>query len=522
MRKRVLLATTTLLLAALPAAAADSELQKLEEAVQALQKEIAQLKARQAETEKQVQAQAPSPDLPKLIESPTHQFGLTSADGANSIALIARMQVDAADYIHVAPEGGAKGAGPGGTAGPLDSGINARRARLGIGGVFLSDWAYRLIYDFGSSSDSLTTGVSGAGTSGVENAYLTYNGFYKKSNALPIAIDIGYLDVPWTLDEATSSNDIMFLERASPQVVATQFGGGDFRSALGVRSNTSRFWAGLYLTGPLSGAPHTGAAEGNLSLLGRASYQLVQSDDWSLHVGANAGHLFNSRLNVSTIGTSSVKTTLGNQALALNDRPELRVDPTAILNTGNIPAHAGDVVGAETALAAGNFFAQGEYLHYRISQNAGGVNPSDGAVNLLNPDLDFQGGYVEASYSIGGRRRYIPETGAYSAVIPDHPFTLSNGGWGAFELAARFSAIDLNDKFTPGRATHLSGGVNGGDQKGLDVGLNWYPNLNVKFMLDYIHTDINNLFKPTTNGTASTTPAGAHVQAVAARSQVAF
>jgi phosphate-selective porin OprO/OprP len=491
--------TTLALMAASPALADDDRLQKLEDELHKLESEIAQLK----------QAQSASPELPKLIESPTHQFGLSSADGANSIAVIARFQLDAADYVKSPTT-------------PLDSGVNARRARLGIGGTFMNDWSYRLIYDFGSSADSLTPGVAGAPTSGVENAYLTYNGFNKQSNAFPLAIDIGYLDIPWTLDEATSSNDIMFMERASPQVVATQFGGGDFRSAVGARSNGKRYWAGLYLTGPVSGAPHAGASNGNLALLGRAAYQLIQNDDFSLHFGANGGHLFSSRAIVTTTTATSIKTSLGAQSLTLSDRPELRVDPTAILNTGSIPAREGNLYGAETALGWGNFFAQGEYLHYQVNQNPGGINPGDGAVNLAAPDLNFQGGYAEASYAFGGRRRYIPETGAYSGVIPEHPFSLTSGGWGAFELAARFSDIDLNDHFTQGRASHLTGGVNGGEQRGIDVGLNWYPNLNVKFMLDYIHTDIDKLFKPTTNGAASSTPAGAHVDAVAARSQVAF
>jgi phosphate-selective porin OprO and OprP len=59
------------------------------------------------------------------------------------------------------------------------------------------------------------------------------------------------------MEEATSSNDIMFIERSTAQVVATEFGGGDFRSALDVRSNNDRYWVGAFLTGPNSGALHT-------------------------------------------------------------------------------------------------------------------------------------------------------------------------------------------------------------------------------------------------------------------------
>ncbi len=70
----------------LAAAQEDSAIQRLEATLQrlesqhqaelkALQAEINDLKAKQAETDKQIQAQAPTPERPQLIESPTHQFG---------------------------------------------------------------------------------------------------------------------------------------------------------------------------------------------------------------------------------------------------------------------------------------------------------------------------------------------------------------------------------------------------------------------------------------------------------------
>lgn len=521
-------------LIAQPATAADdTQIQRLENAIQRLesqhqselqqlQAEISQLKDQQNKTQQQVQIQATSQQEPKLVESPGHQFGMKSADGQNSIAILARLHFDAADYYKTSPEGGAKGVGPGGQGGPLESGTNARRARLGIGGTFMGDWSYRLIYDFGGSSDSLTSGVSGAVSSGVENAYITYRGFHTPAYIIPVAIDLGYMDIPWTLDEATSSNDIMFLERSSSQVVATQFGGGDFRSGFGARANSNRYWASLYLTGPQSGAPHTGANVGNYALLSRASYQIVESENASLHLGVNVGHLFNARANSTATTSSSISTVNSNTALALGDRPELRVDPTVILNTGNIPANSGTVAGIEAAAAYGPFFVQSEYFHYWVQQRPGGINPSDGVANAVSPTLNFDGGYLEASYSLGGRRHYVKETGAYSGVIPTHSFSLSEGGWGALEIAARYSEINLNDQFTPGSAPHLTGGINGGDQKGIDFGLNWYPNLNVRFMFDYIHTDVGKLYKPTTNGTASASPAGARIDALALRSQFLF
>src|SRR6185312_15873897 len=122
-----------------------------------------------------------------------------------------------------------------------------------------NDWQYTLIYDLGGNSDSLNlnnalangnsktnTATSNSAFSGVENALITYNGFYNGHHLFPVAVDFGVMDVPWTLQEATSSNDIVFMERSSAQVVATAFGGGDFRAA--------------YITGPTTGALHTDGA----------------------------------------------------------------------------------------------------------------------------------------------------------------------------------------------------------------------------------------------------------------------
>jgi hypothetical protein len=46
------------------------------------------------------------------------------------------------------------------------------------------------------------------------------------------------------LDEATSSNDIMVMERASFQVIASSIADGDFRSAGGIRAFNDWGWSG--------------------------------------------------------------------------------------------------------------------------------------------------------------------------------------------------------------------------------------------------------------------------------------
>jgi phosphate-selective porin OprO and OprP len=489
-----------------------SEIDALKQQMSQMQQKIENLQRKEqlneeksnaaAQAAAQAVARARPSNEPRVTESATHEFGLASSDGRYTINLTGVLDLDTASYFDYSPDKSTVDR-------RLASGINARRARIGVTGLIDGDWVYRLVYDFGGSSDSLNFTNAGANgnkvsapalgntaLSGIENALLTYNGFY--NGPIPIAFDFGIMDVPWTLDEPTGANNIMFLERSSAQVVATEFGGGDSRTAFGVRSNNDRYWVGAYLTGPQAGAFHTDEAltcttsvstcastlgQGpQLSFLGRASYQIIQNDDVSLHVGINFGDLFRPR------GSNNAST------ITLSDRPELRIDPTVFLATPAIAASSGTVIGAEAAAAWHNAFVQAEYYHYAINS----IAPT--------PDVSFNGGYVQASYSFGGRRLYSPTTGAYTGVIPDAPLSFKNGGWGAIELAARYSIVDLNDQT-----------IIGGKQTTYSVGLNYYPNLNIRFMLDFEHADID---IPAAIGGPSTK--GASFDAIAGRTQINF
>jgi phosphate-selective porin OprO and OprP len=456
----------------------------------------AQAAAAAAEAKARAAAVVPSPPPPPgphVVQTSGNRFGLESADKRNSIYLTGRLHFDVGDYLNYDPQS-KKFA----SVQDLNSGVNARRARLGIVGKFAGDWAYALIADFGGSTDV-------GGPSYIENAFLTYNGL--NTGPLPLAFDIGYQDTPFTLDEATSSNNIMFVERASVQTIASGIFAGDNRSALGVRSNDKRYWAGVYVTGPTSGASHTSGEP--LGAFGRAAYQVLDGPDYSLHLGGDIGGL----LKPPVAG--------GVRTITLSDRPELRVDPTSILSTGALgtAAHPVDdaaVYGVEAAAGYRSLFAQGEYYHITVDRNG---LPSNG----------FDGGYVEASWTLTGEHRhYSPGSGAYGGIVPDHPFApwSQNYGLGAFELAGRYSRISLNDNFTPGIAPGATNAVGGGRQTVYTVGLNWYPNANIRFMFDYLHGSIDKRFSTAAGGgiagTALGTPVGGNFDAVVLRTQFAF
>jgi phosphate-selective porin OprO/OprP len=490
-------------------AAISSQIQALQDQVRALTQQLQTLQGQvnqtqQTETQTQravdqikTQPQASSGGI--VASMPNNRPTLSTADGQNSISLTGRLHFDAGDYLNVSPSS-AKGS----VANNLNSGVNLRRGRIGVVGKIMGDWNYGLIYDFGGSNDSgpATGTTGGITTGGIETAELTYNGFR------PFAIEGGYEDVPYTLEEATSSNDIMFVERSSAQVIAVNLAAGDFRSNFGGHWNNDRAWVGLYGTGPTSGSSHAGLGS-QFGAVGRATYQVLQSDNYSFHIGADAEGL----VKPPTSGAGGFR-----QVTTFSDRPELRIDTTQILNTGTLgsaanPVTGASVMGLETAGGFGPLFAQAEYFHYDVSRQS-------------LSDAKFDGGYIEGSYTITGEhRKYIPGTGAYSGITPDHPFSLSSGDWGAFELAARYSVIDLNDHYTTGAATSGStNAVAGGEQQVIALGLNWYVNSNIRFMFDYLHGIVD---RPN-GGTVSTAlvPLGAGVgakfDAVALRTQVAW
>jgi phosphate-selective porin OprO and OprP len=435
-----------------------------------------------------------------VVTMPGNRPTICTADNLNCVAITSRVHFDVGGYDYH-PNSAAT------VPQRLDDGVNVRRARIGVIGKFFGDWDYALIYDFGGASDGFasTASVGGAAVgflpggalSGIENAYLSYTGL--KPFGGKLAIEGGVMDLPFTLDEASSSNDIPFMERAASGITATNIASGDFRSAFGARWYTDTFWAGAYATGPATGAIHSASSinpPGTTEQFGafaRAAGQIVSGKDYSLHVGGGAEWLIQPPHNLIA----------GTQTLTLSDRPELRIDPTTLVSTGAIAGVSGaQVYAAEAAGTYGPLFFQGEYFWFNVDRNAFAPLPS----------LKFQGGYAEAAYVLTGETRpYKSASASYGGIVPANPFSLTGGGWGAWEIAGRYSTIDLNDRLG------LVNGVAGGRQTIYTLALNWYVNSNVRFMFDYLHGNISKQVSPTNFGDA-----GAKFDAFAMRTQVAF
>jgi phosphate-selective porin OprO/OprP len=497
-------------------ASAASASQATQDAIKAQQAQIDYLKQQLDQMSgklQQLQAQAATtaaktaeaPAAPKVVQSASNKFSLESADGQYSIGLTGRIHADVGDYVNYDPK--SKSTSPQN----LNSGFNLRRARIGVTGKAAGDFTYTFIYDGGGTTDQTPAGIQSAqvGYTGIKN----------------MIFEIGYSDTFFTLDEATSSNDTLFMERASPANVGTGVNAGDFRSNVGGRWFDDRLWLGAYFTGPMNTQVHNQGE--SIGAFQRAAYQVLAESDYSLHLGVGIDEIIKAPANGGSAASTSqsvdpdtgkiITTTNPNVAsVSLSDRPELRIDTTSLLSTGQLgtlghPVNGGYIADFELAGNYGPLYWQGEYLHYNIDRE-----------NLST--ADFDGGYGEAAYTLTGEsRKYNKAAAAYGGIVPTHAFDPSQGYWGAWEIAGRVSYVDLTSNFQNGKvisSTSQPGAVNGGKQTSYTAGLNWYPNSYMRFMLNYIHTDFDKA-NSSSSGIVGT-PIGATMDAIALRTQVAW
>jgi phosphate-selective porin OprO/OprP len=372
----------------------------------------------------------------------------------------------------------------------LGSGANFRRAQLGIAGKLFGDWSYLFNYEFGGSSGTEQQGR-------VQSLYLQYDGLK------PLAFRVGAYPPPAGIEDGTGAADTIFIERNSPAEIARSLAGGDGRDAVTALYAGDALFAALSYTG---GKTTDSAVFGEqTALLGRVSDLVYSDNDASLLVGAMGAYVFNPAFNAS--GPASTHT------VTLSTWPELTVDSTGarLVSTGAINAEHASAWGVEAAGQWRGLYAQGGYFGYEIER----------AGSTLS-DPDFDGWYLQTAWVLTGEtRKYNKANGAYSAPKPSIPFSLAGGGMGAWEVALRYSDLDLNYNEGGVGSAAPADGVRGGEQKILTAGINWYPNSLVRFLLNWEHVDIDRIGTTAIPVTANA-DVGQTIDIFALRTQVAF
>ncbi len=314
----------------------------------------------------------------------------------------------------------------------VETGTELRRARIDLQGYAWHIVNFRLEYDFAT------------GEAEAQDVYIGLSKVPWVQN-----IRVGHFKEPFELEQMTSNNDVTFMERGIPHalVPARNTGLALFGSELGERMT----WEG----GVFALADNTGfgfGAADNYDLTGRVTGLPWAADDAHfVHLGLAYSHQFRS----------------DDFSLSYSQRPESHLYPVALVKTGGVPTNGVDLLGAEAALVYGSFSAQGEYNQSFVS--------IPGAA-----DANVGGFYTFASYFLTGESRpYKRSRGHFDRVRPLHNLAFDGSGLGAWEIAARFSWLDLN-----------SVGVRGGQMADVTAGINWYLNPNVRVMFNYVHAHL--------------------------------
>jgi phosphate-selective porin OprO/OprP len=365
------------------------------------------------------------------------------------------------------------------------------------------DFEYNVLFDFGGA------GEEDAGH--IQELWLQYSGLK------PFHARIGAFPPSYGLDDQASTNGAPFLERPAIADMARSLAGGDYREGAEIWASGPRWYANGAVTGRLVGVVNSQATgvsqpyDSQLGLLGRAAVLPLKGDNYLVHLGVHGSYA----LRPADVGGPDAVATTARYPITFQERPELRVDGTRLISTGAIDARHASTLGVEAAAQYGPFFVQSEYERL-------GVQRRNAAAGVSDPR--FHGFYVEGSYVLTGEaRRYNTSTFAFDAPPVDHPFSLTDGTWGAWELALRYSDADLNYREGALGTAPAADAVRGGDQRIWAGSLNWYANAVVRFMLQYQDVRVDRL---SPSATSFQTPVGAqigqHYHTLALRSQLAF
>ena len=312
----------------------------------------------------------------------------------------------------------------------FDDGTEFRRARLYMSGSIYENIEFKAQYDFAG------------GDSDFKDVYMGLKKVPYVGN-----VRIGHFKEPFSLEELTSSKYITFMERSLVNTFAPSRNTGvmvhdtlfDERMtwATGVFRQTDDFGEG------------TGGRDYNVTarVTGLPLYE--EKGKRLVHVGLGYTHQ-----------------NYEDDEIRFRARPEAHLSPR-LVDTGTFGADHGDFLGAEAAWVHGPFSMQGEYVHALI----------DGRGHRVG-DPHFWAASAQASYFLTGEHRpYKTSTGTFSNVKPFKNFG-PDGGTGAWEVAARYSHLNLNDE-----------GVRGGRLRDLTLGLNWYLNPNMRMAWNYVLAD---------------------------------
>ena len=298
-----------------------------------------------------------------------------------------------------------------------------RRARLDASLRVGDHWRFKVDREFSS------------GRSGWRNLWARYSkGDWRVTG--------GQFVTPFSQEEIAESNNLAFIERSLPSVLAPSF-----RSGVALTHRKKR-WSltGAVMANPINNAS---SSDDGVSFVARGVVNPIRSkkNNEVVHLAAAVEH----------------RVLDDDASLRLRSRHEVSLrDRRRLSNDRVFDANSYTNLNFEAAYMREALLVSGQVMT-REARTDTGMRSS-------------AGGYAQASYLFGdARRNYSRRLGAFGAVIPENKY-------GALEASARFSHLRLGDL-----------DADAGDETAVTLGLSWFINRNLRLSVNSTYSDIDNV-----------------------------
>ena len=316
----------------------------------------------------------------------------------------------------------------------LSNGVHLRRATFAVKTLLYRDWQAEVDIDFAEA-------VSTKSQVELRDMWIKYT--FAKFN---LSLQAGNFKEPFGMERLNSSRLLLFLERSAISSAIP----------MGRRVGISaRYWTDY--------AQVTAAIMGHETSTRVDKGQRDEGYSTNLRVSVAPINNFGENLHFGLSGSykiPDVTSELRANTIEISARTESYVANPKLLHTGDIAdVNYYNRYGAELMYINGPFYFQSEFMGTSIYRWYG------------KPTVNLKGGYVMAAWMITGENRYY-----YVDEGEVGPIEAPKNSCGAFELAARYSVTNLND---------LDTDIHGGQSNQIMLGLNYYPNPNIKLQFNY-------------------------------------
>jgi phosphate-selective porin OprO/OprP len=404
---------------------------------------------------------------PALADTAETKGGLTvkTDDGRFEFKLGGRFHIDAQALEGCAVDGVDC---PGGT---TLGGMYLRRGYISTTGK-LYGWKFKSEFDPAASS----------------SAQSTWREAWVSTEAMGGEIMIGQFKPFRSMEELTSSNEILMMERPYSSA-SSLYGGGGRQFQLGVGYKMP-FSMGLWGVSVYNLKAIGGATNEGMGMSTRLTFLPVEAEGSLVHAGLVYGVDNFNRTGAGVFPTGFGSGGPGAATLAGRSSGTQTTSLTSVSLGTTGPGESQTTFSVELAATFGPGFVQAEFANSTLGQVAGS-------------DMDVTSYYIQGSYFITGETKpYKKDRGTFGTPKP-------NGEGGAWEITGRYDLIENGD-------LDLAGPLSEPEVTQLTLGVNWYLNPNLRLMLNY------SMGEETTTNTVTGVDREREVNALALRTQLSW